>query len=159
MEKEIKILKATLGDAEGIAKIAYQVAKLHDDNAPDYFKPVAEDEQLKNICDMLKDDNIVVFKAVEDEAICGFLFLEVLNRPSSGLVYSKRGVILNLGVNEAKRGEGIGTKLIKTAEEYLKKQGISAMDMSVFAFNKDAIKLYERLGYEIIDVSMRKVLK
>lgn len=146
-------------DAVRIAEIAYQVAKIHDESAPEYFKPVSQAEQFKNIQEMLMDKNITVFKAVKKGKICGFLFLEMVHRQSRGLMFSKLGNILNLGVDEKCRDKGIGTALLSYAEQYVRACGGEALDLSVFAFNTKAIKLYERLGYKIIDVSMRKILK
>lgn len=156
---DIKIEIAKLDDAEEIAKIAYQVAKLHDEALPQYFKSVSEDEQLQNIKDMLSDGGIIVLKAINKGQICGFLFLEMIHRVSRGLAFSKLGTILNLGVDEAFQRQGIGTALLNFAEKYVREHGGEALDLSVFAFNRGAIKLYERLGFEIIDVSMRKVLE
>ena len=157
--QSVKIEIADLNDAVEIAEIAYQVAKQHDEAVPEYFKPVSEKEQLSSIKEMLKDEKIIVFKAVYEEKIRGFLFLEMIHRQSKGLVFSKIGNILNIGVDEICRGKGIGTKLIKSAETFVFEQGGEALDLSVFAFNKKAIRLYERLGYKVMDVSLRKVLK
>ena len=155
----MKIAIADINDVEAIAGIAHQVAEMHDKALPEYFKSVSREEELENIRDMLADKRITVFKATFDDKICGFLFLEMIHRQSKGLAFSKIGNILNLGVDEAYRSKGIGTKLIEYAEDFVLKQGGEALDLNVFAFNKRAIKLYERLGYKITDVSMRKVLK
>lgn len=156
---EVKIEIAKAEDAEDIANIAYQVAKMHDDTMPDYFKPVPQGEQLNNIKEMLSDERIVVFKAIVEKKICGFLFLEMIHRASSGLAFSKLGSILNVGVDESCQNRGIGTALLQGTEKYVKAQGGEAVDLCVFAFNQRAIELYKRQGYQIIDVSMRKILK
>ena len=156
---EVKIEIANVEDVEHIVKISSQVAKMHDEAVPEYFQPVAEEEELKNIREMLDDDKITVFKAVYEGKICGFLFLEMIHRQSRGLMFSRLGYVLNLGVDEVYRSQGIGTALISRAEEYVRGLGGEALDLSVFYFNQKAISLYEKLGYKIIDVSMRKVLK
>lgn len=156
---EVKIEIAEETDAESIAKIAYQVAKMHDEALPEYFKSVSEEEQLQNIKEMLKDERIVVFKAVVAGNVCGFLFLEMIHRVSSGLAFSKLGAILNVGVDENYRNQGIGTALLNFTERYVRGLGGEALDLSVFAFNQKAIELYKRLGYKTIDISMRKILK
>jgi len=156
---EVKVEIAELKDAEDIAGISHQVADMHDRALPEYFKKVSEEDELNNIREMLGDAGIKVFKAVYDGKICGFLFLEMIHRASKGLQFSKLGNILNLGVDEAYRNKGIGTALLNFAEKYVRDCGGEALDLCVFSFNKKAIKLYERLGYKVIDVSMRKVLK
>ena len=158
MVKDIQIAVAGVKDAEGIVNVSYQVAKMHDEAVPEYFKPIEKEEELRNICGMLEDNRITVFKAVLGGKICGFLFLEVIYRQSKGMQFSKIGSILNLGVDEACRNKGIGTALLREAENYVRQQGGEALDLSVFMFNARAIKLYERLGYKGIELNMRKVL-
>jgi ribosomal protein S18 acetylase RimI-like enzyme len=159
MAENIQISIAKIEDVEDIARISYQVAKLHDENAPEYFKPIPKEEEMENIREMFDDERIIVFKAVYEGKICGFLFLEMIHRQSKGLQFSKLGNILNLGVDEKYRTKGIGTALINFTEQYVRDNGGETLDLCVFAFNTRAIKLYERLGYKTIDVSMRKVLK
>lgn len=156
---KVKIEIANEKDAVDIQRVSYQVAKMHDESAPEYFKSISAEEELRNIREMLDDEKVIVFKAVYDDKLIGFLFLEMIYRQSKGLMFSKLGNILNLGVDEVYRSRGIGTMLLNAAEKYARNQGGEALDLGVFAFNKGAIKLYERLGYEIIDMSMRKVLK
>jgi len=158
MVKEVKIFMAEEKDIEDIVNISHQVAEMHDTALPDYFKPISKEEERNNVIEMMKDERITVFKAVCDEKICGFLFLEMIHRQSKGLQFSVLGSILNLGVDEQCRDRGIGTALLKEAENYVLEQGGETVDLSVFNFNQKAIKLYERLGYKVIDVSMRKVL-
>jgi len=158
MVHDIQIDKAEKNDVADIARIAYQIAKMHDENVPEYFRPVSEANQLKNIQEMLDDERIIVFKAVYEGSISGFLFLEINHRVSSGLKFTKVGLILNFAVDETCRNKGIGAKLLKSAEEFCLHQGCEALDLSVFFFNQRAIKFYEKQGYSILDVSMRKVL-
>lgn len=159
MVKDIQIAIADIKDAKDIVNISHQVAEMHDTALPDYFKPISKDEERNNIIELFKDERITVFKAVCDEKICGFLFLEMIHRQSRGLQFSVLGSILNLGVDERYRNKGIGTALLNEAENYVLEQGGEALDLSVFNFNQKAIKLYERLGYKVIELNMRKVLR
>lgn len=46
------------------------------------------------------------------------------------------------------RGQGIGKKLIENICEYLKAQGVKLIELTVAPENKEAIALYEKLGFE-----------
>ncbi|MEI5909085.1 GNAT family N-acetyltransferase [Bacillus spongiae] len=48
------------------------------------------------------------------------------------------------------RGKGIGYEAIKYLEEEIKKQGLKRIELGVFEFNKQARKLYQKLGYKDI---------
>ena len=48
------------------------------------------------------------------------------------------------------RGKGIGYVGMKYLEEQIKRQGLKRIELGVFEFNKNAIKLYKKLGYKEI---------
>ncbi len=56
-----------------------------------------------------------------------------------------------LAVQPDCQGRGIGSKLISEAQAVAKRRGFHALSMFVWADNHDAIRLYERLGFKLID--------
>lgn len=156
MNNDVEVLRADINDVADIARISYQVAKMHDDAVPEFFKPTSEDENLRVVSDILGASDGIVFKAVYDGKICGFLFLEIIENQYA--FYPKFGFITNFGVDESYRGRGLGKALLKAAEVYVKEQGLRALDLDVFAFNGMALRFFERFGFDVIDVYMRKIL-
>jgi ribosomal protein S18 acetylase RimI-like enzyme len=61
-----------------------------------------------------------------------------------------------LAVRPGLRGRGIGTRLMRAAEDGAKAAGADALSIQVFSQNTDALRLYERLGYR--RVAARPVL-
>jgi ribosomal protein S18 acetylase RimI-like enzyme len=55
--------------------------------------------------------------------------------------------IANLSVPEALRGQGIGTALLRAAEDLVRARGLRRVALGVGDDNPDAAKLYLRLGY------------
>lgn len=55
---------------------------------------------------------------------------------------------LSISVLSSYQGRGIGTELMRAAEEYAKERGCRRMELEVFARNEGAHRLYRRLGYE-----------
>ena len=51
---------------------------------------------------------------------------------------------------EIGRGKGIGYLTMKYLEEQIKLQGLKRIELGVFEFNENAIKLYKKLGYKEI---------
>jgi GNAT superfamily N-acetyltransferase len=47
------------------------------------------------------------------------------------------------------RNKGIGTEILKWAEQYCIENQIPRLGLNVFAYNPKAKKLYERLGFEV----------
>lgn len=90
---------------------------------------------------MLSDPSREVYVAKVKDEFVGFIVLIM----SGALV----GYIQTLGIKPEWRNKGIGTKLLKFAEESIFKQAPNVF-MCVSSFNKNAQRLYERLGYEVI---------
>lgn len=111
-----------------------------------YFKKMLRD---------VKKNKGIFYVAVEDGVVAGFVIAE-LEKMEDGsslwIVPTKPGKITELFVNERYRGQGIGTKLIKKAEEFLKNSGCDVVKLEVFVPNVNAQKLYEKLGYEPRDI-------
>lgn len=62
--------------------------------------------------------------------------------------YPQIPLLQHLEVVESCRNQGIGTRLIKAAERALRRRGYRLVVLGVHPENKDAIRLYERLGYQ-----------
>jgi ribosomal protein S18 acetylase RimI-like enzyme len=49
------------------------------------------------------------------------------------------------------RGQGLGTRLMALANEQAKEKGFSRLSLVVFEQNAASVRLYGRLGYEVVD--------
>ena len=90
---------------------------------------------------MLSDPSREVYLAVVKDEIVGFIVLIM----SGAFV----GYIQTVGVMPEWRDRGIGSKLLKFAEDKIFAKAPNVF-MCVSSFNKRAQKLYKRLGYETI---------
>ena len=81
--------------------------------------------------------------AVYNDEIVAFLSIEVHHEEKEYIYLD------DLSVTSNHRNNGIGTKLIKTAESYAKKINVSTICFHVEKTNTNAFRLYQRLGYEI----------
>jgi ribosomal protein S18 acetylase RimI-like enzyme len=88
----------------------------------------------------LKRKDREVFVALAGGRVAGFIILI----PGGGLP----GFIQSLAVSEDLRGRGIGTALVKHAEERLF-EDFPNVFLLCTAMNTRALKLYERLGYAV----------
>ncbi len=158
MEGKIEIAEAASSDERDIARLSYQVGKMHDDALPDYFCPTSEAEHLEVIQKMMKDAKAIVLKAVYDGKVCGFACLYLQDTPRKGFVHSKIGYIYNFGVDEAYQRRGIGAMLLEKAEDFLREKGAETVELNVFLFNQRALAFYKKYGYQALDVNLQKVL-
>ncbi|MDA7025089.1 GNAT family N-acetyltransferase [Bacillus sp. CLL-7-23] len=70
----------------------------------------------------------------------------------------KDAFIYDIGLYEAYQGQGIGKWVLKTLEEEAEELGVKKLSLHVFAHNKTAIRLYEKMNYEVTDLHMSKRL-
>lgn len=63
-----------------------------------------------------------------------------------------------IGVAARCRGQGIGTRLVEHAEARARTNGCSAMSLLVMADNHGAIRLYQRLGFDLGPIQRSRIL-
>ncbi len=54
---------------------------------------------------------------------------------------------LGMGIISDYRGQGIGTKLLKSAIEKAREMGLEKVELNVYTTNTGAIKLYKKMGF------------
>jgi predicted GNAT family acetyltransferase len=59
------------------------------------------------------------------------------------------GYIQTVCIHPDRRGQGLGSKLVEFAEQRILAESPNVF-MCVSSFNRDARRLYERLGYQVI---------
>lgn len=67
-----------------------------------------------------------------------------------------RGVIENLYVVPAYRGEGIGTSLLRAAESSLADAGVEVVSLEVLADNERAREFYGQRGYDLHRIELER---
>jgi len=67
-------------------------------------------------------------------------------------------VIDNLVVAAGRRQQGLGTALVRAAENWAGQRGLREVWLNVWEFNLNARSLYESLQYQTITRRMRKAL-
>ena len=95
------------------------------------------EDSAKMMGDALRE----TYVALAGDEIAGFLILR-MDGPLSGYLQT-------VGVAPEWRGKGIGSRLVGFAEERIFRDRPNVF-MCVSSFNPDALRLYKKLGYEVI---------
>ena len=66
------------------------------------------------------------------------------------------GELYTLSVAPEARGRGIGTRLVACVEAELARRGATVIEVAVMSGNRDAARLYRRLGFEPSEELMRR---
>lgn len=62
---------------------------------------------------------------------------------------ARKGHVVSIAVKESHRGKGVGTILLRTAQEEMLKKSSTECYLEVRVSNEGAIALYQRLGYKV----------
>src|SRR5438067_832030 len=94
--------------------------------------------QLQEALQRVKDQDGVFYAALDGDTVAGFIVGVIQKHTIYGrpdVVVSKSGRVQDLYVEAGYRGKGIGSELMRRVEEYFRKQGCDAVNVSVFAPN------------------------
>ncbi|WP_244145102.1 GNAT family N-acetyltransferase, partial [Paraburkholderia tuberum] len=106
----------------------------------------------------LQGEDRAMFLAEHGSTAVGFITVQVMQPTSPLLQPLTVGRIGSVAVLERLRGRGVGSTLMKLAEEWARKNGANDMRLTVWAFNEQAVDLYQELGYELRAFEMGKQL-
>ncbi len=151
----IEIRPATHEDIPAIQRLFLQGDSFHARLLPDVFCAVEQARPDDRIKDLILGSDSDVFLATLDEEVVGFIVLKEGSRPEHRVFRPKRfAFVEDLIVDEAKRGRGIGTRLLQEAHSWTKARQLGAIQLRVWTVNAEAARLYEREGYRRIIETM-----
>lgn len=90
-----------------------------------------------------------------DGQLAGFVWVAKVRNESTG---QPEACLLNQYVDKVHRGQGLGHRLMETAEEWVRHQGLARVSVRVSVHNRLGQRLYETLGYKVDIVRMTKEL-
>ncbi len=128
----------------------YQLNLISTDYREKYFEFLLQD---------CKNRQGKIFIYVNQNRVLGVIagYIENYNEEDK-LVYTcpKKGIVAELIVSKNSREGGVGTKLLKTMENYFKSIACEFIQIEVFAYNENAKKFYSKNGYEDRMITMFK---
>ena len=117
------------------------------------------DECIVRILDRCKREDGQVIVAEVDGVLAGYV--SAFARVRSEVLHDgsfEYALIGDLVVLEAYRGGGLGKKLLRAAEDFVKERGAQWLRIGVVSGNQRAINLYESMGYGSIYTELEKTL-
>ncbi|UPW00448.1 GNAT family N-acetyltransferase [Halorussus gelatinilyticus] len=158
----VSIEVGTTADADAAADLWVELAEGQREY-DSHLLPAENRQTLReSIAQHAVADELLVARADESDAdgesddreIVGFVTVDI---ESSGYEQDAvRGVVRNIYVVPARRGEGVGSALLDAAETRLAEAGADAVSLDVMAENADARRFYRRHGYAPHRVELEK---
>lgn len=154
----MKIRKATIKDFEQIKKIRTEFylhqTKLDNLNEPNWIKRGLGIATSK----ALKSKRHIFFIAEDKGKIIGYCS-GVIDKLPRWLKLKKKGHLYNVFVKKEYRKKGIGKKLMFSVIDWFKQNKISWIQILVYSKNKNAYKIYKKLGFKDYIIEMNKIIK
>lgn len=150
MEK-LKIIQPTIDEWSKINELAKQVHKLHINWNSDLFLDVKEVIPMERLNKLLETDSVYVAKI--NGEIVGYIIIDIKEKDNGFMRYRKLLSIDTLCIDEDFRGQGIGTKILEFAKNIAKEQNCTDMHLTVNPNNENAIKVYEKFGMKVYNLS------
>jgi len=161
MEKsQIIIRQACEHDIPSINHLLRQVLMVHHNGRPDLFRAGSKkftDEQLGA---MLCNHNTPIFVAVDsNDLIVGYVFCQFQQHEDDPILTDiKTLYIEDLCIDETRRGQKIGKKLLSFATSYAKENGCYNIALNVWACNQGALAFYRKCGLVPQKIGLEQIL-
>ena len=153
---ELYIRNVNIQDFDKINNLFWQSDCLHYNNEPYIYEKTNEGSRTKEYIESLLNDKTNIFIVLEKEKeIIGFLLAH--EEKKGHLPFHKKRkfiVIDNIVIDENYRNNGYGEILLNYSIEYAKKEKYNDIVLYVYKFNENAIKLYEKKGFEVLTQDM-----
>ena len=149
---------ANVEDIPGINNLLKQVLLIHHNIRKDIFKKEGSkytDDELKII---IENETTPVFVCVDDDNnVLGHLFCRVQNKVETNNTYARKTLFIDdICIDEAHRGQSIGTNLYKFVKQYAIENRFHNITLDVWEGNDKAKKFYEKLGLKPQQIIMEE---
>lgn len=155
---EIKIRKATETDFEPVNSLYHETYSLYHQNIPESYKETPKRLLPKGtFINMVEDKNALVLVAEGKSQVIGMLCATIEKEESDEVTHGYHRVSIDeLSILPGHRRQGIGSLLMKAAEDWAKDNKICDLTVLVYCFNGKAIKFYESNGYKPYSLKLNK---
>lgn len=157
--EHVNIRRAELRDIPALDRLLYEVHRVHSDVRPDLFRAGAKKYTDAQLAVILQDEKTPVFVAEAAGTVVGYAFCihkQFVN--DNSMTDVKTLYIDDLCVDEAARGQHVGTQLYDYVLAFARRHGYYNVTLNVWADNENAVKFYEKVGLKIQKIGMEKIL-
>jgi RimJ/RimL family protein N-acetyltransferase len=141
---DVVIRPARLDDAEQIAAHAKRIAEDPEGHSPSSPEEARTAEQYGPILEETCSDPRVLFLVAER---AGTIVGEVNLRLFSRYYATSHVRVFGIGLDRSVRRRGLGEAMTRRAIAWARENGVTRIELQVFAHNTAAIALYEKVGF------------
>jgi len=151
-----QIHPATLTDVPSIQQLnkklfEHEIASGFDANIDATWS--LSEEGKKEITERVTSSESCGFVAKDADKTIGYLIGRIVEE-ETGRAESKFAELEHMLIDESYRGLGIGEQLVNNFKDWAKSKGLKLIKVNVSFKNTQAIKFYNKVGLETLDVTM-----
>ena len=162
MKKEdIKIRKAVETDYNSVNSLYFHTYNLYFQNIPESYKETPKELLSKGtFLNILDDKKTLLIVAEYNEKVIGVLYALIESADDDEVTHGYYRVSVDeVSVHPDFRSKGVGTLLMKEAENWAKENKITDLTTLVYSFNDRAINFYKKNGYDPYSLKLNKKIK
>lgn len=142
------IRQAREADKQAVNELRKQVLLVHAAGKPEFFSASFSRELADHLNILFMQENAEVLVAESSGELLGFACIEFVDRPGSPYRMPVRYChVIEFGVDERHRRQGIGRALFGAIRERAENRGFSRIELDMWEFNEGALRFYESLGF------------
>jgi len=152
----MKIRPASMADYEELCGLFDEVDILHREGLPDIFrKPDGPPRSRERVAHLIGGPAGTILVAEDSGPLLGLAVLWENPVSTNPLHVPHRVVeIVTIVVRRSARGQGVGRRLMDACLEWAKQRGAAHVEISVYAFNADALRMYAAAGFTMLSHRM-----
>jgi ribosomal protein S18 acetylase RimI-like enzyme len=156
----VGIRRAAPADIPAIGRLGALLVRVHHDLDPDRF--IAATSRTERgygsyLGTQLDEPNVVILVAEQEGNVIGYTYAGVEGTDYMAL-RGPAGVLYDIVVDPAHRGQGVGRKLLDATIEALKGRGAPRVVLSTAERNASAQRLFDRAGFRRTMIEMTREL-
>jgi ribosomal protein S18 acetylase RimI-like enzyme len=160
MPPAVRIRPAAPADLKAIGRLGALLVRMHHDFDPDRFiaaTPRTEHGYGSFLGTQLEEPRIVILVAERGGEVIGYTYAGVEGTDYMSL-RGPAGVLYDIVVDPAHRGQGVGRVLLDATLEALKAKGAPRVVLSTAERNEPAQRLFARAGFRRTMIEMTREL-
>ena len=146
-------------DTALLARLNRDVQDLHVAAEPDLYATPGQSDVEAWFRDQLDSPEVRILIAEAGDA-AGYAVVRILDWPGHVFARPRRIALIDqIGVGAEHRRRGVGRALMDAAERLAGEEACDQIQLDVRAFNGDALRFYEKLGYRPVMHRMSRSLR
>jgi ribosomal protein S18 acetylase RimI-like enzyme len=156
----ITIHKAIVIDYEIIKTILDENDSFHQQFLPEIFQdPKGKSWNKEYVISIINNTDSDILLAKVNDKVVGVMVLIIKSNQDLAILKPRKFVALDsIAVTREFQNKGIGKLLLKRMEEWAYEKKIDQIELNVYEFNYNVIRLYESLGFRTYSRRMIKTL-